>query len=201
MNILVSSIDRLAGYKLLTGSIVPRPIAWVTSVSAAGVVNLAPFSAFTYLSTEPILIGINIGPRRGKENERKDTARNIIEAGEFVVNIADDSLIEAVHLSSAEHPPEVSEVELLGLELAPSQHISAPRLAIAPIAMECRFQQILEFGQRRNEFLVGEIIAFNIRDDLYEGGKINSGRLKPICRLAGPNYASLANIVTMPPAD
>jgi len=201
MNIPTSSIDRVAGYKLLTGSIVPRPIAWVTSVAKSGVVNLAPFSAFTYLSTDPILIGINIGPPRSKDKQRKDTARNILESKEYVVNIADVSLTEAVHLSSIEHPAEVSEAELLGLELAPSQHIRVPRISVAPISLECRFEQLISFGRRQNEFFIGEVIAFNVREDILDNGKIDSLKLSPICRLAGPNYASIGNMKTFGTVD
>lgn len=118
------SVDEV--YRLLVGLIVPRPIAWVTSLSVEGMVNLAPFSAFTYLSTEPPLIGISV-MRRG--DGLKDTARNIADRGDFVVNIADETLVQPVHLSAAEHPCDVSEADLLGLELEPSLDVAAPRLA------------------------------------------------------------------------
>ena len=183
-------------YKLMVGLIVPRPIAWVTSISPGGVVNLAPFSAFTYLSTEPPLIGISV-MRRGEG--LKDTARNIAEQREFVVNIADETLVEAVHLSSIEHPPTVSEAELLGLALVPSTDVMAPRLAVAPAAMECTLERTIAFGKSGARLIVGRIRRFHVRDDLLCGGKIDTERLRPVCRLGGPKYAGLGPVFSFAP--
>jgi len=184
-------------YKLLVGSVVPRPIAWVTSMSATGVVNLAPFSAFTWVCHDPPLVGVAITRRRN--GELKDTARNAVEHKSYVINIADEPLLEPLHLSSIEYDPEVSEAEVLGLDLSPSSLIDVPRLTDAPIALECRFVQALEFGPARQQFIIGEIISFYVRDDLYVRGGIDSAVLRPIARLAGPNYAHLGEIVRMQP--
>ena len=181
-------------YKLLTGIVVPRPIAWVTTLIPGGGVNLAPFSAFTFVSNKPPMVGINVGRKAGV---LKDTGNNIHASGEFVVNIPDDSMIEPVHLSAIEHPPEVSEAELLGLELAPGSAIRTPRLAMAPISMECRLHRAIAFGDTGSEFMVGEVLAFHIRDGLYANGKIDTAKLRPICRIGGPNYAKLGEIVAM----
>src|SRR4051812_27857195 len=97
-------------YRLLTGIVVPRPIAWVTSRSTGGVVNLAPFSCFTFVSSKPAMVGINVALRDG---ELKDTAQNILETGEFVVNIANETMVEKIHLSAVAPPPHVSETDLL----------------------------------------------------------------------------------------
>jgi flavin reductase (DIM6/NTAB) family NADH-FMN oxidoreductase RutF len=194
MRILPSDIDRDQTYKLLTGVVVPRPIAWVTSLSEAGHVNLAPFSCFTFVSSEPPMLGISIG--RGDKLRLKDTARNIRERGEFTVNIANDSMIATVHASSFEYPTEVSEVEELGLATLPGECIAAPRLRDVPVSLECRFSQLIEFGTACTEFHVGEVVCFHIRDDLYESGKIRTERLQPICRIAGPNYAQLGPIIS-----
>ena len=140
------------------------------------------------------MLGFNCGMRG---DTRKDTSRNINAYGEYVVNIADESLLEALHLSSEDHPPHVSEVELLGLETAPSVLIRTPRLARAPISMECRLHQVLSFGSTNPEFFVGEVVMFHIRDDLYHNGKIDTKKLRPICRLGGPTYATLGEIITM----
>ena len=181
-------------YRLLTGLVVPRPIAWVTTVSAAGVVNLAPFSHFTFVAPKPPLLAISVGHKGGVY---KDTARNIMANEEFVVHIADRGLVEAVHLSAVEHPADVSEVAVLGLETRPSLHVRPPRLAAAPVAMECRLRHCIEFGDTRSRLLVGEVLVFRLRDGLLADGKIDTRRLDPIGRLAGPNYATLGEIVTM----
>lgn len=191
-----ASLDHLSSYKLLTGSVVPRPIAWVSSGIAPEPINLAPFSTFTFVSPMPPMLGFNCGQRDGAP---KDTTRNINAHGEFVVNIADESLLEALHLSSDEHPPDVSEVELLGLSTAPCAFIRTPRIAQAPISMECRLRHVLHFGAMGHSFFVGEVLAFHVRDDLYSNGKIDTARLRPICRLGGPNYAKLGEIVTFNP--
>ena len=196
MEFAANTLGPEAMYKLLTGIVVPRPIAWVTTLSPDGGVNLAPFSAFTFVSNKPPMLGINIGRKAGI---MKDTANNIHATGEFVVNIPDDSMIEPVHLSAVEHPPEVSEAELLGLAVAPSTTMRTPRLAQAPISMECRLHRAIAFGDTGSEFFVGEVLDFHIRDDLYVNGKIETAKLRPICRIGGPNYAKLGEIVSMQP--
>ncbi len=196
MEFAASTLGPEAMYKLLTGIVVPRPIAWVSTLSPGGGVNLAPFSAFTFVSNKPPMLGINVGRKAGV---LKDTGNNIHATGEFVVNIPDDSMIEPVHLSAVEHPPEISEAELLGLAVTPGTHIRTPRLAQAPISMECRLHRAIAFGDTGSEFMVGEIVAFHIRDGLYVNGKIDTAKLRPICRLGGPNYAKLGEIVSMLP--
>ena len=181
-------------YRLITGLVVPRPIAWVTSLSATGVVNLAPFSAFTFVSPKPVMLAINVG-RKGATY--KDTAHNILANEEYVIHIADTPLMNAVHESSVEHPPEVSEVEVLGLETLPSTRIKVPRLKAAPVAMECRFRQCLEFGETRSRLIVGEVVAFHLREGLLTNGKVETEVLDPIARIAGPRYARLGEIITL----
>lgn len=196
MDIEAASLDIEATYKLLTGVVVPRPIAWVTSLSESGVLNLAPFSCFTFVSSKPPLVGINIGRKAGV---RKDTANNIQARREYVVHIADDTLIEPIHLSAVEHGPEVSEVDLLGLRCEPSQRIAVPRLAATPVALECRLHRVVGFGDTGAEFFVGEVLVFHLRDGLYRDGKVDAAQLRPVCRLGGPNYARLGEIVRLQP--
>lgn len=188
MMVNAHELDAEQTYKLLTGVVVPRPIAWITTRSAAGVVNLAPFSAFTFVSTKPPLLGVNIGRKAGV---RKDTAVNILAQGEFVVHIAHAPLVEPLHASAVEHPPEVSEVELLGLPTSPSTHLKVPRLQAAPVAMECRFHSATPFGDTGAEFFVGEVLCWHVRDGLLKQGKVDSFELDPLCRLGGPWYATL----------
>jgi flavin reductase (DIM6/NTAB) family NADH-FMN oxidoreductase RutF len=180
-------------YKLLTGVIVPRPIAWVSTRSLAGTTNLAPFSYFTSVSHKPPMLGINIGQIDGA---RKDTARNILETENFVVNIAHWGQLQSMHASADSHPPEISEIDLLGLQTTASELIAAPRLTEAPVQMECVFRTMIPFGSAGSEFFVGEVVAFHFRDDIIdlERLRIDSVALEPICRLGGPFYASLGEI-------
>jgi len=194
MRIDPAYLDPETAYRLITGVVVPRPIAWVTSLSATGVLNLAPFSAFMFVAPKPPMLAISVG-RKG--NIYKDTAQNILNNEEYVVHIADSSLMNAVHESSTEHPPEVSEVDELGLATLPGERIKVPRLAAAPIAMECRFRQCLEFGETRSRLIIGEVLVFHIRDGLLNNGKIETEALDPIARIAGPRYAKLGEIVTL----
>ena len=196
MRIDPAYLDAETAYRLITGVVVPRPIAWVTSLSATGVLNLAPFSAFTFVSPKPPMLAISVGRKGGIY---KDTAQNILNNEEYVVHIADSSLMNAVHESSTEHPPDVSEVDELGLATLPGERIKVPRLAAAPIAMECRFRQCLEFGETRSRLIIGEVLVFHIRDGLLNNGKIETEALDPIARIAGPRYAKLGEIVTLKP--
>ena len=181
-------------YRLMTGIVVPRPIAWVSSLASKGTLNLAPFSAFTFVSQKPPMLAISVG-RKG--DNYKDTAHNILDTEEYVIHIADTPLMNAVHESSAEHPPDVSEVELLGLETLPCERVKVPRLAAAPVAMECVFRQCLEFGDARSRLIIGEVLMFHIRDGLMNNGKVETEALDPIARIGGPRYARLGDIVTL----
>jgi flavin reductase (DIM6/NTAB) family NADH-FMN oxidoreductase RutF len=194
MRIDPAYLDPETAYRLITGVVVPRPIAWVTSLSATGVLNLAPFSAFMFVAPKPPMLAISVG-RKG--TIYKDTAQNILNNEQYVVHIADSSLMNAVHESSTEHPSDVSEVDELGLATLPGERIKVPRLAAAPIAMECRFRQCLEFGETRSRLIVGEVLLFHIRDGLLNNGKIETEALDPIARIAGPRYAKLGEIVTL----
>jgi flavin reductase (DIM6/NTAB) family NADH-FMN oxidoreductase RutF len=194
MKLNAIDLDAKQAYKLMTAVVVPRPIAWVSTMSASGVTNLAPFSYFTSVSNKPPMLGINIGQEHGG---RKDTARNILQTKEFVVNIGEFAQVEAMHASADHHPPEISEIDLLGLKTLPSSFISVPRLAQAPVQMECRLDRMIPFGTAGSEFYVGEVLAFHVRDDLIENNKIDSVALDPICRLAGPFYAKLGEVVKM----
>jgi flavin reductase (DIM6/NTAB) family NADH-FMN oxidoreductase RutF len=192
MDIAPETLNVESTYKLLTGCVVPRPIAWVTTLSNDERVNAAPFSAFTFVSTKPPMVGVSIGKKLGV---MKDTPRNILARGEFVVNIGDLNLLDQLHLSAQEYPPDVSEVEELNIEVLPSVRIKTPRIAKAPVALECKFNQVVSFGERTS-FYVGEIVNFHIRDGLLKNGKIETVELNPVCRLGGPNYATLGEIIT-----
>ena len=105
--------------------------------------------------------------------------------------------MSAIHESSAEHAPDVSEAELLGLSTLPSEMVRVPRLADAPISMECRLERVIPFGDTGAEFVVGEVVVFHLREGLMKDGKIDTRALDPVCRIGGPNYATLGDIVTL----
>lgn len=197
MFIDAADLDPASTYRLLVGSVVPRPIAWVTSGAPPKPVNLAPFSSFAWVSQHPAMLGFTVNRRPG--GTFKDTIRNIEEDGEYVVNIADESLLDALHASSEWMPPEVSEIEAGGLEVAPSKLVAPPRLAAAPISMECRYDRTIAFSPTGGEFVVGTVVGWTIRDDVMDGGRISTELLRPLGRLAGPRYTSLGNIIELPP--
>ncbi|TPW78526.1 flavin reductase family protein [Schumannella sp. 10F1B-5-1] len=196
----------------MTGIVVPRPIAWISTVGAgpaergdardeggadrAGLVNLAPFSAFTMVANDPPMVGINIGLRRGAA---KDTGRNIDETGEFVVNIADWALRDRVHESAREFAYDEDETRILGLATVPSDLVAPPRLEQAPISLECRLSRRIEFGRAGAQFTVGEVVRFHVRDGLLRDGKIDTVELDPLLRLGGPNYARLGDVDRLAP--
>lgn len=185
-----------AVYKLLIGCVVPRPIAWVSTVGADGVNNLAPFSFFMAICNEPPTVAFSSGPRAA---DRKDTARNAEVSGEFVLNVVDDALAERMNLSSGEYPPEVDEFALTGLTPAPGVKVKAPRILEAPINMECRVTQILHIGKGPHTLVIGEIVHFHVRDDVYDAatGRIDIHALKPVGRLAGHQYTHVHDIFEM----
>jgi flavin reductase (DIM6/NTAB) family NADH-FMN oxidoreductase RutF len=196
LSIRADSLDAEGCYKLLSGIVVPRPIAWITTQSADGLVNLAPFSCYTYVCSKPPMVGVNIGRRAG---QRKDTCRNILERGEFVVNIGDETMVQAIHRSADEYAPDVSEVEQLGLQVKPSDVVATPRLAAVPVSMECRLHSVQEFGETKAEFVVGEVIVFHFGPGVCVDGKVDTATLRPLARLGGPKYAGLGEVVTMAP--
>jgi flavin reductase (DIM6/NTAB) family NADH-FMN oxidoreductase RutF len=198
MQIAAHDLDAERAYRLLVGIVVPRPIAWVTTVSKGGVVNAAPFSCYTFVCNDPPMLAINIGRRNG---ELKDTARNIERDREFVVNVVTEDLADAMHASSAECPPNASEVDALKLDVSPSVVVRPPRLACSPVSLECRLEQIQELGRLRNALVLGRIVHFHVADHVYENGKVVAQRLRPLARLGGLNYARLGETLTMPPAD
>ncbi|HVX79535.1 MAG TPA: flavin reductase family protein [Bradyrhizobium sp.] len=198
MEIDAASLDADAAYRLLVGAVVPRPIAWITTLSPSGLVNAAPFSCYTFVCNDPPMLAINIGRRDG---QLKDTARNIRDGGEFVVNVVSEDLLESMHATSAECGPEISEVEALQIAVAPSTAVRPPRIAASPVNLECRLDRILELGRLRNDLVFGRIVHFHVADAVCERGRIESQKLKPVARLAGRKYARLGDIVSLLPSD
>ncbi|MBU4610259.1 flavin reductase family protein [Achromobacter sp. GG226] len=192
-----AQLDTETAYRLLVGSVVPRPVAWITTIDTDGRVNAAPFSSYNYVATSPPMLAVNIA-LRPSDGAIKDTARNIALTREFVVNVATESTMELAHRSAEEYPPHVSEAEALGLELLPSRHVRAPRLAASPIHMECRLDQAVVLGRGVNTLYIGEVVAFHLSHEVFDGRRVDAEKLRPIARLGGPFYAGLGEIFHRP---
>lgn len=185
-------------YPLLVGVVAPRPIAWVTSIDRQGRVNLAPFSFFNAFGANPPVVVFS--PTRRRDGSRKDTLLNVEATGEFVINVAVESLAEQVNLSSKELPPGESEVELTGLTLMPSMKVKPPRLAESPVNLECRLRQIIPIGDGpiAANLVIGEIVAFHVDDTvLDERSRVDPRKLRPIARLGGDYYCRATDLFEM----
>ncbi len=182
---------------VLTGVVVPRPIAFVSSISASGVANLAPYSFFNAVSYDPPTIVFSSSRSTGRKN--KDTLANIEETGEFVVNIVVDDIAHAMNATAAEFPADVDEFQIAGLTAVPSEIVRAPRVAESPVNMECRLNQVVNLGREGHQhgLVIGEIVLMHIRDDVIDGHRINHQRLKPTGRLAGNMYCYTADTYEM----
>jgi flavin reductase (DIM6/NTAB) family NADH-FMN oxidoreductase RutF len=191
-------LDPQSRYKLLIGAVVPRPIAWTSTVDKDGVRNLAPFSFFTVASRNPPMLCISVGPRVQRPPDTKDTLSNIEETGEFVINIVSLPLSNTMHESSKNHPPEADEFEKAGLTPAPCEVVGAPRVEEAGVSMECVLDRVLELGT--DHLVIGRMVRFHVRDELYENGRINVEKLQPLGRLAG-NYTKVETIFDLPSED
>lgn len=151
-------------YKLMTGLIVPRPIALVTTVNAQGVVNAAPFSLFNMIGEEPPLVLISLN--RSAAGSLKDTAVNILANEQFVVHIADEAMAQAMHDCGTALPPEQSEIDLVGLTTTPSSAVAPPRIAEAPVAFECQLAEKMETESRH--IFIGRVLRLHARDGLLD---------------------------------
>lgn len=171
---------------VLTGVIVPRPIAFVSTISADGEVNLAPYSFFNAVSYSTVVFSSS----RNVGNKSKDTLRNIGETGEFVVNIVVDSIAEAMNATAAEFPEGVDEFEIAGLTHAPSQMVKPPRVAESPVNIECKLDQIVQIGSGEHEhgLVIGTIQLMHVRDDIIDGHRIDQAKLMATGRMAGNMY-------------
>lgn len=180
-------------YRVLTGVVVPRPIAFVSTVSTDGVANLAPYSFFNAVCPDPPTVVF--GSSRRVPHKSKDTLRNVEETGEFVVNIVVDDIAEAMNSTAAEYPEDVDEFEIAGLTAVSSDLVKAPRVAESPVNMECRLNQIVNLGDEHSGhgLVIGTIVMMHVRDDLINGHRINHHLMKPTGRLAGSMYCHTAD--------
>ena len=183
-------------YKLLIGSIIPRPIAFVTTKSEDGVVNGAPFSYFNIVSSNPPMVSLAIQRSNGRV---KDTARNIYNNQQFVVHIVDDENVAKINETAASLPSSESEIELANLTLVPSENVSVPGIKEAKVRMECRLVQAIPLGGEEpgSDLFIGEIVQFHIDETIYEDGRIDPKGLNAISRLAGSSYARIGETFSM----
>lgn len=180
-------------YPLLNAVVVPRPIAWVCSQSAAGEVNLAPHSYFTVASVQPPVVQFtSVGD--------KDTLRNILATGEFVVCLTPRRLVHAVNVSGVPFPAGESELERAGLHAEPSARVGPPRVAESPVAIECRLRDTYSFGPGEGAatLVFGDVLAVAVARDALIDGLPDIRRLDPISRLGGADYATIGEVLTVP---
>jgi flavin reductase (DIM6/NTAB) family NADH-FMN oxidoreductase RutF len=176
-------------YKLLIGSVVPRPIGWVSTVSAGDVGNLAPFSFFMAATGNPPTVVLSTSFRDGKP---KDTLQNVMEVPEFVLNVVSEDVGDAMNATSEEFPSDVDELVAAGLTPLPSSRVRPVRVAEAPINMECKVVQLVPVGDPKTgaTLIIGEILAWHVRDDLFDAERfrIRMDQLKAVGRMAGDGY-------------
>lgn len=194
-SIVPTDLDPRAAYRLLISVVVPRPIGWASTIGADGSLNLAPFSFFNAVSNMPLTVMISVGQRKGQP---KDTLRNARETGEYVINIVNEDLAVAMNESSGEWVYEVNEFERAGVTPAASIDVAPPRVAEAPIALECKVTQIMPVRDTTYTMILGRVLRFHIRSDLLRpNGAVDALRLRPLARLSGDEYATLDRVFEM----
>ena len=175
-------------YKLLIGSILPRPIAFVSTMGPDGIYNLAPFSFFTAISANPPTIAF--APMINTQGKRKDTLNNVERLGEFVVNVVSEDIVRPMNETSADFPPEIDEFEVSGLTPIPSDLVAVPRVKESHIAMECKLRQIVEMSSLPlgGSLVIGEVVRFHVDDEYFDDYRIDVDKLRPVGRMAGFIY-------------
>lgn len=183
-------------YKLLTGTIIPRPIAFVITESEDGIVNGAPFSYFNIVSSNPPMVSLAIQRPNGY---LKDTARNIYNNRQFVVHIVDMENVEKVNETAASLPATESEIDLANLTLIQSENVSVPGVKEAKVRMECSLVQAIPLGGENpsGDLFIGEVVRFHVDEAIYKDGRIDPRGLNAVCRLAGSNYAEIGNVFSI----
>lgn len=195
MDVRPEELEPREFYRVLITAVVPRPIAWVSTVDREGVANLAPFSFFNALCATPPLLGFCPGIRAKEIREArgtgiKDTLRNVRETGEFVVNVVPYALAQAMNLTAGEYAASVDEFEVAGLTPRPSRIVRPPQVAESPVSFECRVFQILDFGTETagGSLVIGTILSVRLAEDVLRDGRLDAERLDLIGRMGGSQY-------------
>ena len=176
-------------YKLLIGSVLPRPIAFVSTKNTEGVANVAPFSFFTAICADPMLVCF--APMiRGTDGDKKDTLKNIESTKEFIINIVSEEICEQVNQAATDFAYGVDEFEMVGLTKIDGTTVNVPRVKESLVGLECELFELLHFGENKGagSLVIGKVVNVHVHDDLYENGKINTEKLNPVGRLAGHSY-------------
>jgi len=195
MQIDVATANVIDVYQALVGAVTPRPIAWVTTLSPAGVVNLAPFSFFNAFGANPPIVVFS--PTLRRDGSKKDTLLNLGSLGEFVLNAATAPLAERINLTSKELPPSDSEVSLAGLTTVPSAKVKPPRIAESPVHMECKVRQIIPCGTGpiAANLVIGEVLMIHVADGvLDEKDRIDPRKLQTVARLGGDYWCRTTDL-------
>ena len=187
-----STLNYERRYKFLTGSVVPRPIALVTTLSETGLVNAAPYSQFIIIAVDPPLLGIVAG--QGAQGD-KDTLRHIRARGEYVINTVPEGLAHQVQTCAEPVPPEVSEVDLAGLHLAPSSRVAPPRIRESKLQVECRLHRMVDFGIRKSTLIVGEVVLVHAAPGVLNGHRVEHALLTPLGRIGGRRYCRTHEVI------
>ncbi|MBS8263606.1 flavin reductase family protein [Mesobacillus boroniphilus] len=190
MEIKTESLEWRDAYKLLQGSVLPRPIAFVSSQDENGNANLAPFSFFTVISANPMMVCFS-PMRRGTDGAKKDTLKNIESTKEFVINIVSEEFVQQMNDCATEFASDVDEFEASGLNKVDSVSVKPSRVKESKVHLECVLDQVLHFGGEEagaGSLVIGKVVHVHVEDDLYENGRINSEKLNPVGRLAGATY-------------
>ena len=188
----LDGLSRQQRYKLLTGSVVPRPIAFVTTLNDNGSINAAPFSQFIIIAVDPGLLGFSVGPIPGRD---KDTLINVRRTGEFVINTVTEELAAIVQFCADHNVPGESELQLSGLTLLPSEFVTSPRVAESPIQFECRLERIVEFGDGPNSLVVGRVILMHARSGIIHDHKVDAGLCRMLGRIGGRTYCRVREFI------
>ena len=198
MRIDPAEVSESTAYHWQVATIVPRPIAWTSTLNEDGSANLAPFSFFTGAGSDPPMCLIVVSSREHDGHEvPKDTRRNIERSGEFVVHVVPEALAEAMNLTATDFPYGVDELAAAGLTRLPGERVAVPRIAEAPVAMECRLARIVSPGRGSTVIIIGEILLWHVSDDLIVGGRLDPARLRAIGRMGGSAYTRTRDLFTM----
>jgi len=197
MKIDPADLSKKGLHELFMSAIMPRPIAFVSTIGQDGVFNLAAFSCFAPLFLKPAIVGIGIHWKR--DGQKKDTLRNIQFSKEFVVNAVTEDFAEAMNQTGAEYPSDVDEFKEVGLTPVKAQIVKAPMVAESPVNMECKLVQLLEFGEppTGGHLVLGEVILVHVRDELWTGDHIEIPKYKPIGRLGEELYCRIGDTFEM----
>lgn len=198
MDYLLNNLEYKDKYRLLTNCIVPRPIAWVSSISKDGIYNAAPFSYFTGISIEPPLVLFAVERRNG---EKKDTVINIENTKEFVINLVTENNIEQMNETSKDFEFGEDEIKMSGLTAVPSKYVKVPSILESPLHMECKLYDTMEIGSSPHSLVIGEVIAVTVNDEMISDGRIQINALQAIGRMGGKWYTKTDHLFELERLD